>query len=235
MNRPQDTNAVQLTIENRFAVFNINNPPVNAGSHTVRTGLLKAIQFASEQGVTAVILCGANKHFMAVSDLKEFGQPLLNPQLPEVLSALEQATFPIVAAIHGSTLGGGLELAMACDSGTAATGASLAMPEVTLGIVPGAGGTQRLPRLIGIAKAIDLICSGKRIGASHAEDIGLVDRVADNAVDAAYHLLKQQGYKKRLSMAKLPPEPHVDDIETATNRAIKRGKGAARRSCRLSA
>ena len=121
------------------------------------------------------MLIGAGKTFIAGSDMREFGAPIEQPSLPDVIAAIERCSKPVVAAIHGAALGGGFELALGCDARIATRDATVGLPEVTLGIIPGAGGTQRLPRLVGVARAIELIATGERIRGDAAQALGLVD------------------------------------------------------------
>lgn len=162
------------------AVIVIDNPPVNAGSHAVRAGLIAAIDtISTDPHVIGAVLVGAGSTFVSGSDIKEFSLPLMDPQMPAVIAALEASPKPIVAAIHGAALGGGYELALGCDARVATPDAILGLPEVTLGMIPGAGGTVRLPRITDPAVALDLILSGRRIAAKEAVEVGLVDQVAD--------------------------------------------------------
>jgi 3-hydroxyacyl-CoA dehydrogenase len=176
----------------------IDNPPVNALSQAVRAGLADAVVAISEDPtIAAVVLQGAGKFFIAGADISEFGKPPRSPSLPDVLNALEALDIPVVAAIQGAALGGGLETALACSDRIAAEGAKFALPETTLGILPGAGGTQRTPRLIGLAATLDLVTTGKRIDAAEALELGLVDAVcpanslAERAMDMARGLAGQ--------------------------------------------
>ncbi len=178
--------AVSLTRDGEIAHLIIDNPPVNATSHAVRAGLMQALaQANSDQAVSAIVLSCAGRTFVAGADVKELGQPPQQPFLPDVVSAIEASSKPIVAAIHGTALGGGLELALACHGRIASRDAELGLPEVKLGIVPGAGGTQRLPRLIGVPRAMDLASSGRRMGAAEAEACGLIDVIAEGDLVSA--------------------------------------------------
>ncbi len=151
--------------EKDVAVIVIDNPPINAGSQEVRSGLLAAIEEArADSQVSAVVIIGGGTTFISGSDLREFGKPIADPQWPEVFAAIETCEKPVVAGLHGAALGGGFELAMACDARVALFGTVVGLPEVTLGIIPGAGGTQRLPRLVGIPRAIAMIASGSMQG-----------------------------------------------------------------------
>jgi 3-hydroxyacyl-CoA dehydrogenase len=157
----------------------IDNPPVNAASHAVRAGLIAALAEADEDAqVQAIVLACAGRTFVAGADVKEFGQPPREPLLTEVVNAIEASPKPVVAAVHGTALGGGFELALGAHARIASTDAQFGLPEVKLGIVPGAGGTQRLPRLVGVAAAMEIAASGRRVGAAEAVKLGAVDRIA---------------------------------------------------------
>ncbi len=160
------------------AVLVIDNPPINAVSIDVRRGLLDEIRrAAADPQIRAMVVMGAGTTFIAGADLREFDRPPADPQLPAVIAAIEASGKPVVAALHGAALGGGLELALGCDARIALAGTVLGLPEVTLGIIPGAGGTQRLPRLVGLPKAISLISAGERVSADAALALGLLDAV----------------------------------------------------------
>ncbi|QIG47713.1 3-hydroxyacyl-CoA dehydrogenase [Nordella sp. HKS 07] len=172
---------VSLTRDDGIAVITIDNPPVNAASHAVRQGLADAIAaIAEDKTLRGVILACAGKTFVAGADIREFGKPPVPPSLRDVIAALEALTIPVVAAIHGTALGGGFELALGCHYRVMDRNAFVGLPEVTLGIIPGAGGTQRLPRLIGMAPSIDMITSGRRVPAKEALELGIADNVAEH-------------------------------------------------------
>jgi 3-hydroxyacyl-CoA dehydrogenase len=173
------TNAVTLDKRGTVLVVTVNNPPVNALGVDMRRGLAMAIDTAeSDAEVAAVLIVGAGRNFIAGADIREFGLPSQSPSLPEVCNRIESCTKPVVAAIHGVALGGGLEIAVAAHYRMAVHDAKLGLPEVTLGLMPGAGGTQRVPRLIGVAAGLDLMLGGKPIDVSRAHALGLIDRVA---------------------------------------------------------
>ena len=160
-------------------VITIDNPPVNATSQAVRAGLIEAARaFATDEGARAAVILCAGRTWVAGADISEFGKPPQEPSLPDVIAAIEALPKPVVAAIHGTALGGGLELALGCHARIAAPGARMGLPEVTLGLLPGAGGTQRLPRLIGLMPALDMITSARQMGAAEALNLGLIDAVA---------------------------------------------------------
>jgi 3-hydroxyacyl-CoA dehydrogenase len=170
---------VRIDRDGCVAIVTIDNPPVNAVSHQVRLGLWEAVDATEgDPDVSAVVLICSGRTFVAGADIREFGQPPKEPHLPDLLLRIEAATKPWVAAIHGTALGGGLELAMACHTRIADAGAKLGLPEVTLGLIPGAGGTVRLPRLVAIDLALVMISTGTPIGADRAQEIGLVDSVS---------------------------------------------------------
>ncbi len=163
-------------------VVRIDNPPVNALGAAVRQGLMEAIGEAeSRADVQAVLIVGAGKAFIAGADIREFGKPPVPPALPEVCQRIESCAKRVVAAIHGAALGGGLEVALAAHYRVALPGAQLGLPEVNLGLLPGAGGTQRAPRLMGVKPAAEMMLSGKPLSAKAALAAGLVDRLVDGS------------------------------------------------------
>jgi len=169
------------------AVVTVDNPPVNALGQALRQALYDAAEsLDSDSRVKAVVLTCAGRTFIAGADVREFDQPPVPPHLPDVVARLEAAAKPWIAAIHGAALGGGLEVALGCRFRIAAANASLGLPEVTLGLVPGAGGTVRLPRLIGVEAAFEIVTTGKPISALRARELGLLDAITEgDLVDAA--------------------------------------------------
>ncbi|MFL6850356.1 MAG: 3-hydroxyacyl-CoA dehydrogenase NAD-binding domain-containing protein [Sphingomicrobium sp.] len=158
-----------------------NNPPVNALGAAVRQGLVDAIEKAElDDGVKAVVIACEGQTFFAGADITEFGKPPVMPWLPAVVDRIEACSKPVVAAIHGTALGGGLEVALGCHYRVAVPSAKLGTPEVKLGLLPGAGGTQRLPRVAGVRKALQMCATGNPIGAREAFDCGLVDRLIED-------------------------------------------------------
>jgi 3-hydroxyacyl-CoA dehydrogenase len=178
---------VGVETRGRIRIVRLANPPVNALAYGVRTGLLDAIAAAeADSAIGALVVTGEGRAFSAGADIAEFRTGLKEPGLAQVIDRLEAATKPVVAAINGLALGGGLEVALGCHYRVAARAVGqLGLPEVKIGILPGAGGTQRLPRLVGVEKALDMIVSGNPIGAAEAEKVGLVDRLAEGDVVAA--------------------------------------------------
>ena len=173
---------VDLSTEGAVAVVTVNSPPVNALSANVRTGIAEAVQKAgTDAAVKAIVIHCAGRTFIAGADITEFGKPPKGVPLGEVNAILEGSAKPVVAAIHGTALGGGLELALSCHYRVAVPSARLGLPEVKLGLVPGAGGTQRLPRLVGVERALEVIAFGEPMKASEAASHGLVDAVVGEA------------------------------------------------------
>jgi 3-hydroxyacyl-CoA dehydrogenase len=218
------TAVVDYQVDGRVAVLVIDNPPVNASSAAVRAGLLHGIRRAgSDADVDAVVLIGAGSNFISGSDLREFSGALPEPQLPELISAIENCPKPVVAAISGATLGGGLELALGCDARIAAVGSVIGLPEITLGMIPGAGGTQRPLRLIGPVATLDLITSGKRSPVTAAG--GLVDAVTAAPLRAAAvaHAAAMSG-KRVLRTAPILADDTAEVATTALE-VLTRGRG----------
>ena len=210
----------------RAAVIEIDRPPVNAINHDIRAGLVAALAaVASDDKVDRIILAGAGEVFAAGADAGEFGLPMALPDLPAVVAALESATVPVIAAIRGACLGGGLELALACRWRIASPTARLGLPEVILGVVPGSGGTQRLPRLVGMEAALSLIPEGRSLGAGEALDLGVIDQQEDDPVAAALALPLAM-VKNRPPVSRLPaPDAAPEAVEAALGRARRRLAG----------
>ncbi|MEH6359530.1 MAG: enoyl-CoA hydratase/isomerase family protein, partial [Amylibacter sp.] len=180
---------VSIRRNGKIGHVEINNLPVNAIGLAVRQGLLKAVEWiARQKGLERVVLSGAGKVFCAGGDAREFDSAPQEPHLPDILQLIEASKIPWVAAAHGTALGGGAELMLACRYRVATPDVMIGLPEVTLGVVPGAGGTQRLPRLIGLKAALDMIATGKAVNAEAAADIGFLDAVADDPVDHAINV-----------------------------------------------
>ncbi len=163
-----------------IAVISIDNPPVNAAGIAVREGLMEAAgRFSKDAAASVAVIVGKGRTFIAGADIREFGKPIMHPVLFEVVNAIEAVDKPVVCAIHGTALGGGLETALSCHYRVALKTAKVGLPEVHLGLLPGAGGTQRLPRLIGVEAATDIIVSGRHVGAAEALKLGIVDALYD--------------------------------------------------------
>src|SRR6202041_1258647 len=174
-------NAVtDLTREGDIALVTINSPPVNALSADVRNGIRDGVtQAATDPAVKAIVVICAGRTFIAGADISEFGKPPKGATLPELQAALEGGPKPIIAAVHGTALGGGFEVALMCHYRVAVPSAKFGLPEIKLGLIPGAGGTQRLPRLSGIENALDAILTGTPFSAKRALEWGVVDTVVE--------------------------------------------------------
>ncbi|CAN7146626.1 3-hydroxyacyl-CoA dehydrogenase NAD-binding domain-containing protein [Rhizobium sp. LjRoot30] len=209
-------------------VVTIDNAPVNALSADVRGGLMAALAAAEDDAeIRAVVVTGAGKTFIGGADIKEFGKPPVEPTLPAVIDRLEAFSKPVVAALNGAALGGGLEVALGCHHRIAASSAKLGLPEVKLGIVPGAGGTQRLPRLTGIPAAIDIISSGRMVAATEALSLGIVDAVAmEDLLGAAIAAAQELAGKSLRRTAELAvPASSSEENEAAAAKARSKAKG----------
>ncbi|MFC5522898.1 3-hydroxyacyl-CoA dehydrogenase NAD-binding domain-containing protein [Polaromonas jejuensis] len=196
-----NSQVVKSELRASVLVVTIANPPVNALGMDVRRGLIEAIAAAeTDAAVAAVLIVGAGRNFIAGADIREFGKTPQPPSLPEVCLAIENCRKPVVAAIQGAALGGGLEVALSAHYRLAVASARLGLPEVALGLLPGSGGTQRAPRLIGAKAALDLMLSGRHAGAREALALGLIDRLGEGA-DA---LPEGLAYAQELVAAKAP-------------------------------
>jgi 3-hydroxyacyl-CoA dehydrogenase len=169
---------VSTTISDGIAVVRVDKPPVNAMDASVRAGLKQAFgELRAKREVKAIVLACAGRTFIAGADIKEFDTGLAEPGFHEVFRLIEDSPVPVVAAVHGTALGAGTEVSLACHYRVAAEGASFGLPEISLGIIPGAGGTQRLPRLIPFEAAAEMMVSGRPMSAAQAKELGLVDEV----------------------------------------------------------
>ncbi|MGD0563235.1 MAG: 3-hydroxyacyl-CoA dehydrogenase NAD-binding domain-containing protein [Roseiarcus sp.] len=209
-----------LTLEGDIAVLTIDSPPVNALSAAVREGLAEGIRkAAADPAARAVVLICAGRTFIAGADISEFGKPFKGASLPEAQAAIENCPKPVVAAIHGTALGGGFEVALVCHYRVAVPSAKLGLPEIKLGLIPGAGGTQRLPRLIGPEKALDVILSGAPFGAKQGKEWGVVDALvaegelpagaiafARRAIDEKLPLRRVRDANEKIAAARGKPE-----------------------------
>jgi 3-hydroxyacyl-CoA dehydrogenase len=204
----------ELDITGGVALVTIDSPPVNALSLNVRAGLIAALKQAqTDPSVTAIVILCGGRTFFAGADITEFGKPFTSPDLIDVEQEIEASIHPVIAAMHGTALGGGLETALACDYRIAVPSAKLGLPEVSLGLLPGAGGTQRLPRLIGVAEALDMIAFGRPVTAQRALALGLIDAILpgislrDEAIAYARDLVQTGKPRRRIREmeAKLAP------------------------------
>ncbi|HVL21474.1 MAG TPA: 3-hydroxyacyl-CoA dehydrogenase NAD-binding domain-containing protein [Amaricoccus sp.] len=220
-----------LTVDRdgRIAVVTVDNPPVNALSQALRQALWDAVaELDADPGIDAVVLACAGRTFIAGADVSEFGKPPQPPHLPDVVARIEAARKPWVAAIHGSALGGGFEVALACRFRVAVPSASVGLPEVTLGIVPGAGGTVRLPRLVPAAVAVDLVTSGKPVKAPKALGLGLIDAIVDGDLRAGAVAFTAAPRPLPAPLRERTPAPVESGFwEAAEARVRKAARGAA--------
>jgi len=194
---------VQLLNHGSIAVISIDNPPVNALSHGVRQGLVSCLKTAeTDHNVDAIVVSCSGRTFIAGADISEFGQPALEPYLPDVLAQLDECSKPIIAALFGTVLGGGFEVALSCHYRVALTTTKLGLPEVTLGLIPGAGGTQLLPRLAGVEIALQMITSGKAETAKKLFDHGVIDLLVEQGTINSDETLLQQAIVFAQNIAK---------------------------------
>ncbi len=200
---------VSYTLEGNIGVVSVNNPPVNALSQPVRQGLLDAAAAAEADASEAVVIVCDGRTFIAGADITEFGKPPAEPWLPEVFDRIEALDKPVIAAIHGTALGGGFETALSAHYRCALPSAKVGLPEVKLGLLPGAGGTQRAPRLAGVEAALDLMTTGNPIPAARALELGLIDRIVDGdlreaAIEWARELIAEGKGPRRSSEQSVP-------------------------------
>src|SRR6516162_1209794 len=217
--------AISVRLDGAVAVVLIDNPPVNALSRPVRLGLLAAMrELDADKSTQAIVISGSQNQFIAGADIREMSLPPDEPFLPDVVAAIEAVRKPVIAAIAGPALGGGLEIALACDLRLATLNASAGLPETRLGLIPGAGGTQRLPRVVGIAKAIELIGEARILKAPEALEAGIFDRIVDGDVVAEAVAVAPAQRKRRLSDLPVPgSDPSLEHAAAAA--VIKRAKG----------
>ncbi|NGP07769.1 NAD(P)-binding domain-containing protein [Rhodococcus sp. 14C212] len=209
-----------------IAVIYLNNPPVNMGNASLRADLARTLQeIAADSTVDAVVVASELQHFYAGSDINEFAGELTEPQLPSVIAALENLDVPVVAAITGLALGGGLEFVLGCDRRIGDPSVQLGFPEVTLGMVPGAGGTVRTPRLTGVPTAIDLVTSARRIDSEEALRVGLLDEIVPTAslVARAVELARSMTAKSRV-IDRPVPSAREEDVDAAIARVSRRAR-----------
>lgn len=210
-----------------IAVLKAQNPPVNALGVDVRKGLLAGIERAEQDGAKAVLIYGDGKTYFAGADIREFGKPPQEPWLPGLCSRIEATPLIVVSAMHGTALGGGLEVALASHYRIAVPSAKMGLPEVNLGILPGAGGTQRLPRVAGTEAALEMITTGRHISAAEALDKGIIDRIEEGEpreIGLAYaQALLDQGAPRR-AVGEMPA-PEAVDFDAVYDATLKKGRG----------
>ncbi len=212
------SDVVNLSMADQCAVITIDSPPVNALSEAVRRGIFENVKTANaDPAVKAIVIVCAGRTFVAGADITEFGKPPRPPGLNEVIAEIENCAKPVIAAIHGTALGGGLELTLGCHFRVAVKEAKLGLPEVKLGLLPGAGGTQRLPRAVGPELAVKMIVTGDPIGAPEALKRGLLDEIVEGpAVGAIAFAKKVVAEKRPLRVLK------NDDLGSPPPRSIAR-------------
>ncbi|WP_420409815.1 3-hydroxyacyl-CoA dehydrogenase NAD-binding domain-containing protein [Hoeflea sp.] len=223
------TETVKYEREGQVAVITVANPPVNALGHSVRQGLWQAIDRFAEDDAKAALIVGEGRLFIGGADISEFGKPPAEPLLPDVCTHIENCGKPVVAAVHGPALGGGCEVALGAHYRLAVKGARFGFPEVKLGLIPGAGGTQRMPRLTGIGPALNMIPAGGSVSAREALDIGLIDRLAEGdprTAGLAYaQELIDQVAGPRATGALPRPEPDAQAVDAARALWKKKSRG----------
>jgi 3-hydroxyacyl-CoA dehydrogenase len=208
---------VSYDLQDGIGVITINHPPVNALSHSLREGLMSAVEAAQSDASKVLIVICAGRTFIAGADITEFGKPPMAPSLPEVLKTIEDSGKPVIAAIHGTALGGGFETALACNYRCALASAKVGLPEVKLGLLPGAGGTQRTPRLAGVEAALDLMTSGRPVSADKALQMGLIDKLVEGdllegAIGFANNLIGDNAPLKRVRDITIDKDSVADDF-----------------------
>lgn len=223
--------SVTLSIQDNIAIIMIDNPPVNALSQSVRQGLVDAVKTINENtDLVGAVLTGSERIFSAGADITEFGKPPALPFLPDVIDTLETCRVPIVAAISGAVLGGGLEVALGCRYRIGSPRAKIGLPEVNLGLIPGAGGTQRLPRLIGAARAAQIITTGKPLGTDKALKMGVLDAIFDtdliqNAIVFLKEKLAANDTRPALSEISALPYPNGAAFTALAQKTKARARG----------
>ncbi|MDA7551236.1 3-hydroxyacyl-CoA dehydrogenase NAD-binding domain-containing protein [Rhodobacteraceae bacterium] len=220
MNQKDINQVVSIEVADDYALICLNNPPVNAASQPLRQGLQDAMAFCTAQSdIKAIAIYGSGRTFVAGADIKEFGKPPQAPFLPELVNTIEQSSTPVISILHGTALGGGLEIALGTHARVGITGLRLGLPEIHLGLLPGAGGTQRTPRLAGIPAALEMILSGRHIPADEALELGLIDQLGegearDVAINAAQDVVAGRLKTRRTDQISVKPNhAHLDEIE----------------------
>ena len=220
---------VTTEVLENISVITIDNPPVNALSHAVRDGLSNAFKEASnDHNIKAILLKCSGRTFCAGADISEFGKTPVSPTLPELMDEMDLVRIPIIAALHGTALGGGFELALCCHYRVMNNDAKVGLPEVNLGLIPGAGGTQRLPRLIGVKGALDMISGGKPVSAYQSEKLGIVDMVSTGdlckeATDFTINIIRNDGPVRRISEMEITAS--ANDFNDYKKVIAKKNKG----------
>lgn len=231
------TSPVSFTKKNNIAIITIDNPPVNALSHAVRSGLLSTIELAEKDtAINAIVISCQGRTFIAGADISEFGKTPLEPHLPDVLAKIDNCTKPVVAALFGSVLGGGFEVALSCHYRVALKGTKVGLPEVTLGLIPGAGGTQLLPKLAGVELALEMITSGKPQVVDKLLHKGVIDALVEvsgtkgdlleQAITFTQALIKsKKGPRSTSAIETQPPENSEQLFNEWRNKLAKKARG----------
>jgi 3-hydroxyacyl-CoA dehydrogenase len=221
------SDAIAYELLGEVAVLKAQNPPVNALGHAVRVGLVDGITRAEADGAKAVLIYGDGSTYFAGADIREFGKPPLEPFLTDVCNRIEASPLIVVSAMHGTALGGGLEVALSTHYRIAVPTAKVGLPEVLLGILPGAGGTQRLPRVAGLKAALDIITTGRHVAAAEALKLGIIDKIAEGEprdIGLAYvHDLIAAGAARR--PVNEMPAPAPIDFDAVYDQVLKKGRG----------
>ena len=220
---------VTFAKEGSVGVITVNNPPVNALSQAVRAGIKAGIaKGMAEADVSAMVIICDGRTFIAGADIREFGKPPMEPHLPDVCQFIEDCPKPVVAAIHGTALGGGLEIPLSCHFRIAVATAKVGLPEVKLGLLPGAGGTQRLPRVAGVQAALEMITSGTPVAAAKAKAMGILDEIVDGDLKAAALAFARKAVDEKLPLrrvsrlaAKLDTPTVFEDFAKANARKFR--------------
>ena len=223
MSRPVGTE-----VRDGIGIVRVDNPPVNALSNAVRAGIAAAVDaLAADQEVGTILVACVGRTFIAGADITEFGKPRQPPSLAEICDRIEASPKPVVAALHGTALGGGFEIALACHHRIADAGARMGLPEVKLGLIPGAGGTNRLARIAGAAAALELVSSGAQVSAEKAQALGLVDRIAAGALEeeALAFAREVAGTTPRPTRDRRPPDTGDPAFEAAAEALLRKTHG----------
>jgi 3-hydroxyacyl-CoA dehydrogenase len=219
---------VRLIVEGEIGLIEIDHPPVNASAQIVRRGLLDSLERAeADPAIRAIVIAAAGRTFTAGGDITEFGKPALEPHLPDVINRIEDCQKPVVVAWHGTPLGGGCEIGLGAHARIAAPGTEIGLPEVKLGLMPGAGGTQRLPRLIGAVPALEMIATGRSVAAQEALQLGLINRISrDNLrAEACAMAMELVGHPiPRVSREKIP-QIESERWQNAVERVQREARG----------
>lgn len=221
------SDVIAYDLQGDIAILKAQNPPVNALGLAVRQGLVDGIARAEADGAKAVVIYGDGATWFAGADIREFGKPPAEPHLPDVCNRIEASPLIVVSAMHGTALGGGLEIALSTHYRIAVPSARVGLPEVNLGLIPGATGTQRLPRLVGVEKALDIMTTGRQVGAKEALALGLFDKVEDGApveigLSYARALIDEGAPRRPVSEM---PAPAPIDWDATYETVLKRGRG----------